>query len=246
MRLSIDGIALFFRENWQFLLSMMPVAVVLFLLFRKLFQLAKADLKGVIGAFLTVFGVLAAIIVPGLIIDPDLWGKIMYLIILGAFFVFFLINDPKGVLKTVLITLAACAFVIAVGLIFGFGAAAAVAANGFFCIFPALALRDIIRYRRLEKHGQRCTGQILHRTGRAGEIPVVAYTAGEKHCVKEMDGGYMIRSKKPGTQVEVAYDENDPENACLVKTALAGSIVLLCIMTAMELAVLGITIFFYA
>ena len=140
MRLSIDGIALFFRENWQFLLSMMPVAVVLFLLFRKLFQLAKADLKGVIGAFLTVFGVLAAIIVPGLIIDPDLWGKIMYLIILGAFFVFFLINDPKGVLKTVLITLAACAFVIAVGLIFGFGAAAAVAANGFFCIFPAAGL----------------------------------------------------------------------------------------------------------
>ena len=245
MRLSIDSIALFFRENWQFLLSMMPVAVILFLLFRKLFQLAKADLKGVIGAFLTVFGVLAAIIVPGLIIDPDLWGKIMYLIILGAFFVFFLINDPKGVLKTVLITLSACAFVIAVGLIFGLGAAAAVAANGFFCIFPAVALRDIIRYRRLEKHGLRCTGQILHRTGRAGEIPVVAYTAGEKHCVKEMDGGFMIRSKKPGTQVEVAYDRNDPENACLVKTALAGSIVLLCIMTAMELAVLGITILFF-
>ena len=245
MRLSIDSIALFFRENWQFLLSMMPVAVVLFLLFRKLFQLAKADLKGVIGAFLTVFGVLAALIVPGLIIDPDLWGKIMYLIILGAFFVFFLINDPKGVLKTVLITLAACAFVITVGLIFGFGAAAAVAANGFFCIFPALALRDIIRYRRLEKHGQRCTGQILHRTGRAGEIPVVAYTAGEKRCVKEMDGGFMIRSKKPGTPVDVAYDRNDPENACLVKTALAGSIVLLCIMTAVELAVLGITIFFF-
>lgn len=245
MRLSIDSIALFFRENWQFLLSMMPVAVILFLLFRKLFQLAKADLKGVIGAFLTVFGVLAAIIVPGLIIDPDLWGKIMYLIILGAFFVFFLIHDPKGVLKTVLITLSACAFVIAVGLIFGFGAAAAVAANGFFCIFPAVALRDIIRYRRLEKHGEHCTGQILHRTGRAGEIPVVAYTAGEKHCVKEMDGGYMIRSKKPGTPVEVAYDRNDPENACLVKTALAGSIVLLCIMTAMELAVLGITILFF-
>ena len=42
MRLSIDSIALFFRENWQFLLSMMPVAVILFLLFRKLFQLAKA------------------------------------------------------------------------------------------------------------------------------------------------------------------------------------------------------------
>ena len=245
MRLSIDSIALFFRENWQFLLSMMPVAVILFLLFRKLFQLAKADLKGVIGAFLTVFGVLAAIIVPGLIIDPDLWGRIMYLIILGAFFVFFLINDPKGVLKTVLITLAACAFVIAVGLIFGFGAAAAVAANGFFCTFPALALRDIIRYRRLEKQGQRCTGQIICWRGRAGEIPVVAYTAGEKHCVKEMDGGFMIRSKKPGTPVEVAYDRNDPENACLVKTALAGSIVLLCIMTAVELAVLGITILFF-
>ena len=140
MRLSIDGIALFFRENWQFLLSMMPVVVILFLLFRKLFQLAKADLKGVIGAFLAVFGVLAALVVPGLFIDPDLWGKIMYLIILGAFFVFFLINDPKGVLKTVLITLAACAFVIAVGLIFGFGAAAAVAANGFFCIFRIILI----------------------------------------------------------------------------------------------------------
>ena len=45
--------------------------------------------------------------------------------------------------------------------------------------------------------------------------------------------------------VDVAYDETDPDKACLVKSDLMGSVLLFSIMTAVELAVLGITIFFF-
>ena len=43
----------------------------------------------------------------------------------------------------------------------------------------------------------------------------------------------------------MAYDELDPDKACLVKSDLMGSVILFSIMTAVELAVLGITIFFW-
>ena len=218
------------------------ILVFLVKLFRDLFSMLKFDPKGLLGAFLTVMGVIAAFVVPMFFLGEELWSNIVYLVIIGIPVVSFAVAYPKKMLKLVIITAAAFAAVLVTGLKFGFGVAAVTALNIFCALLWIFNLRRAILFSRLEKNGAYAEGKLVNcLNGRGEKYTKACYYVGNDEYSEICDLP-DFRKDQSGT-VNIFYDEKDPSVCCIEKYSRIRSTVWFCFFLVLHMAVLGFTIY---
>ena len=235
----------FSNIGYRFVIELLLCGVILVFLvklFRDLFRLLKFDPKGLLGAFLTVMGVIAAFVVPMFFLGEELWSNIVYLVIIGIPVVSFAVAHPKKMLKLVIITVTAFAAVLVIALKFGFGVAAAAALNIVCALLWIFNLRRALLFRRLEKNGAYAEGKPVNcLNGRGEEYTKVCYfVGGDEYSVI-----YDIPSwrKDNSSTVNIFYDEKDPSVGCIEKYSRIRSTVWFGVFLVLHLAVLGFTIY---
>lgn len=231
--------------EYRSIIEMLLAGAVLLLLvklFVELFRLLKFDPKGLLGAFLTVIGVIAVITVPMFFIGEERWSNIVYLAIIGVPVVSFAAAHPKRMLKLVLIAAAGFAAVLAIGLKFGFIAAAVTALNLVCASLWIFNLRRAILFRRLEKNGAYAEGKTVSCLNGRGQEYIRAYynVGGDEYS--EICDFSPWRKDNSGT-VSIFYDEKDPSVCCIEKYSRVRSTVWCGVFFALHMAVLGFTVY---
>ena len=167
----------------------------------------------------------------------DILGIALYGIPLLLLLVFFVIVDPKGILKAFLNVLAFLAPPIVAGILFGGTCFTAVFINQIW-LFPfLLQIRGIFGYCRLRKTGERTEGTVYRQ-----------YRGGPNVDFRLPDGTRVsahvstLQDYSSDSAVTVLYDAKHPERCCIERHSLFCYIFLSCVWLASGAGILGVTL----
>ena len=167
----------------------------------------------------------------------DILGIALYGIPLLLLLVFFVIVDPKGILKAFLSVLAFLAPPIVAGILFGGTCFTAVFINQIW-LFPfLLQIRGIFGYCRLRKTGER-TERTVYRQYRGG--PNVDFRLPDGTRVSAHVS--TLQDYSSDSAVTVLYDAKHPERCCIERHSLFCYIFLSCVWLASGAGILGVTL----
>ena len=226
-------------------LAAVPSLVLLGCLFAVFFRLLKNDIKGSLSALFIVLGAIAALVVPAFFIDPKLWGNIVMLTIISIPVIYFALNQPKKMLKIVLITLVCIALLTAIAFIISPIIALAAAVNGFMAVLTLSAFFSLKKCIRLEKEGLRTEGRFLRwqlcgRNARA----IFGYTTEDGVYHEEAIRDYAAASRKMNKQpLTLLYDREDTSAVYVQKYSLIACISYFSIFSALSAGTLIFTIY---
>lgn len=153
----------------------------------------------------------------------NILGKVLLVIIPLIMLIFFLLVDPKGILKAFLSVFRFLMFPIISGIIFGGWYFFAVFVNQIF-LFPLLyCLKQIINYLYIRKNGIRTDGTIVGFVHNRGN-PKIRFALSDGNSRTEIAGS--LKNHSVGDNIAVLYDKQNPEICFIEKHSLTGYIIL--------------------
>ena len=231
----------------ELIFALAPVLLLLLILIGVFIKLLVKDIKGTLGALFGVLGVIAALVIPGVLWDEEKWAVVIQLVILGSIVLYALKSNPRRFFKILLITLACIAGLVIIAVAFGFEVAVAVAFNGFMLmltIWEAGALRE---YLRLEREGVSTEGRFVRWESHGRNLSAIfSYTTEDGRIFEGPVCEFVAVSQKMKPQTfTLLYDKSDPTIVYVKKHSLTGSIIGLCLFLALFAGSLGFTIYLF-
>lgn len=231
----------------ELIIALVPVLLLLLILIAVFIKLLVKDIKGTLGALFCVLGVIAALVIPGVLWDEEKWAVVIQLVILGSIVLYALKSNPRRFFKILLITLVCIAGLVLIAIAFGFGVAVAVAFNGFMLmltIWEAGALRE---YLRIEREGVSTEGRFVRWESHGRNLSAIfSYTTEDGQLFEGPVCEFVTVSQKMATQTfTLIYDKHDPTIVYVKKHSLIGSIIGLGTFLALFAGSLGFTIYLF-
>jgi hypothetical protein len=236
---------LLISDTLTYLIAGTPVMILLLILVGVFIKLLIKDPKGSLVALFGVLGVIAVLVIPGVLWDEEKWASVIQLVILGSIVIYELKCHPKRLLKIVVITIACTAGLVLIAITFGLVAALAVAFNGVFLLITLSAVKGLKESLRMEREGICTEGRFVRWDvcGRNAHA-IFAYTTEDGRHYEEAVCDFVTASQKMKKQtLMLLYDKDDPTRVFVKKYSLMSNIIDLCIFLAILAGSLGLSIY---